>query len=154
MAMISGPFTDEIVRMLRGTEDGSPAYGDVLFNGKKQYGILDDGVVYVSADTIQKVSYTDFVSESIRVLRFPEPYGDGFRLTDAFGTVWVPEFTEAERDFLKKIDYQVHDAESTVKKIKGSLGKKQHPLYAISCKTGVMVEDDVRKLAICLQKVM
>jgi hypothetical protein len=152
--MISGPFTDEIVQMLRVSSGEPPVYGDVLLNGKKQYGVYGDGIVYISDGTIQKMPLAGFAAESVRILRFPEPYGDGFRLMDAFGNVWVPEFSEEDRDFLRKIGYQVHDAQTTVSKIKSALGEEQHPLYAISCKTGVMVEDDVRKLAICLQKVM
>lgn len=152
--MISGPFTDEIVRMLRGSENSPPVLGDVLYNGKKQYGIFDHDVVYISEETVCRVPYIDFAAKGVCVLRFPTPYGDGFRLTDQAGTVWLPEFTKKERAFLREIRYQVYDAAATVANIKAVLGEKHHSLYAISAKTGVMAEEDVRKLAICLQKVM
>lgn len=152
--MISGPFTDEIVRMLRGSANTPPADGDVLYNGKEQYGVKDHDVVYVSEKTVCKVPYADFAANGVRVLRFPMPLGDGFRFTDAADSVWVPEFTEAEKTFLREVLYQVYDAATTVANIKAVLGEKHHPFYAISAKTGVLAEEDVRQLAVCLQKAM
>lgn len=152
--MISGPFTDEIVGMLRGDQNISPVYGDVLINSKKQYGVLGDGVVYISEQTVREIPFADFAVSGPRLVRFPQPWGDGFRLAESTGTVWLPEWSEAERSFLREIGYRVFDGVTTVANIKAARGEKHHPLYALSCKTGVMAEEDVRKLAACLQKVM
>ncbi|HMM06031.1 MAG TPA: hypothetical protein PKD52_05105 [Clostridiales bacterium] len=153
MAMISGPFTDEIVRMLQSSSSIAPAYGDLLLNSKKQYGVLGDGVVYISGETVREIPFAGFAAAGVRVVRCPEPYGDGFRLTEGQDTIWLPEWSPEERSFLKEICYQVFDGEATVAKIKSALGEKHHPLYALSCKTGVMAVDDVRKVAACLEKI-
>ena len=154
MAMISGPFTDEIVRMLQNSSSVPPIYGDVLYNSKKQYGVLGNGVVYVSEDTVSEIPFADFAAAGIRVVRFPEPCGDGFRLTEGAATIWLPEWSAEERSFLREIRYRIFDGAATIAKIKSALGEKRHSFYALSCKTGVMVEDDVRKLAACLEKIM
>lgn len=152
--MISGPFTDEIVRMLQNSSSIPPVYGDVLLNSKKEYGVLGNGVVYVSKEMVREMPFADFAAAGIRVVRFPEPCGDGFRLTEAQATIWLPEWSVEERSFLREIRYRVFDGAATAAKIKLALGEKRHPLYALSCKTGVMAEDDVRKLAACLEKIM
>lgn len=153
MAMISGPFTDEIVGMLQNSSNIPPVYGDVLLNSKKQYGVLGDGVVYVSEETVREIPFADFSAAGFRVVRFPEPCGNGFRLTEDQDTIWLPEWSGEERSFLREIGYRVNDGGTTVAKIKAALGEKHHPLYAIPCKTGVMAADDVRKVAACLEKI-
>lgn len=151
--MISGPFTDEIVRMLRHSSSAPPAYGDVLINSKKQYGILGDGVVYVSGATVHEMPFADFAAAGVAVVDFPKPYGDGFRLTQEQDTVWLPEWTREERAFLKEVRYRVFDGAAAVANIKSALGEKHHPLYALSCKTGVMSADAASKVAACLEKI-
>ncbi len=153
MAMISGPFTDEIVRMLQNSSGIAPVYGDVLLNAKKQYGVFGDGVVYVSEETVREIPFADFAAAGLSVVRFPEPWGDGFRLAQAQDAIWLPAWSAQERSFLREIGYRVFDGEATAAKIKSALGEKRHPLYAISCKTGVMAAEDVRKVAACLEKI-
>lgn len=154
MAMISGAFTDEVVRMMRGSEHHPPAYGDVIVNDNGLYGVYGDGVVYLSKECVVCVPYADFAKQGVGVLRFPVPYGDGFRFVLDSGTIWIPEFSEAERDFLRENGYTIRTATQTVAKITSALGKKHHAFYPISCKTGLMRKEDAEKLVICLKKVM
>ena len=154
MTMISGPFTDEIVKMLRTSGQEAPARGDVLLAADMRWGVFDGSLVYVSGETVAAIAYADFAGDGVRVVPFPEPYGDGFRLVDSGGGTWIPEFSPAERSFLKECGYRVNTAAETVAMIRAALGQKQHPFYAISCKTAVMPRADAEKIAICLKKVM
>ena len=58
MAMISGPYTDEIVKMLMG-EERRLSDGDILKNPQGQYGVFVSEGVWISDPVVRLISLAD-----------------------------------------------------------------------------------------------
>ena len=104
MAMISGPFTDEVVKMLM--KGGSRLFdGDLLKNPKGQWGVLFQKEVWIADPLVHSVSEREFDVKNSITLDLPELYEDTFRITEGDGNIFIPEYKEQDRVFLKQCGY-------------------------------------------------
>lgn len=152
MAMIAGPFTDEIVGILMGQERALYAPGALFFDKTDRCCWLDDDGVWMVDTVLKKVSDT-WLAKPFFVQKFPEPVRDGFCLTEGDGTVWIPEFTDEEKTFLKNCGYHLVEPEEIRRNLRKNLGNEVGELFPLSCKTGVFKEEDVKTLREILKKI-
>ena len=142
MAMISGPFTDEVVKMLM--KGGSRLFdGDLLKNPKGQWGVLFQKEVWIADPLVHSVSEREFDVKNSITLDLPELYEDTFRITEGDGNIFIPEYKEQDRVFLKQCGYCPVSPAETFRNLKKEEGVEHHKLYPVSCRIGVWEEKDV-----------
>lgn len=146
MAMISGPFTDEVVKMLM-SQDRRFADGDVLKNKNGQFGVLFQNQVWIADPVVGTVSREEFGVSHSQILQFPEPYEDTFRFTQGDGNIFLPEYKEADKAFLQNCGYCPATPQKTLERLLKAQGEKRHRLYPLSCKIGVWAEDSAAEVA-------
>lgn len=146
MAMISGPFTDEVVKMLM-REERYFFDGDVLKNPQGRFGVLFQNQVWIADPLVRAVSAEDFDVSLSTLLRFPEPFEDTFRFTEGDGNIFLPEYKEADKKFLRDCGYRPASPQKTLERLLKAKGKKQHELYPLSCKIGVWDEKEAAEVA-------
>lgn len=146
MAMISGPFTDAVVKMLM-SEDRRFFDGDVLKNPQGCFGVLYQNEVWVADPVVGPVSPQDFDVDHSELLRFPEPFGDTFRFTEGDGNIFIPEYKEADKAFLRQCGYAPASPQETMVRLRAAQGREEHLYYPLSCKTGVFCEKDAMEIA-------
>ena len=104
MAMISGPFTDEVVKMLMKGEHRL-FDGDLLKEPGGRWGVYFGNEVWVADPVLRTVSERDFDVLHSYVPDLPEPYGDTFRITEGDGNIFIPEYKEEGKAFLRRCGY-------------------------------------------------
>ncbi|MBR5329130.1 MAG: hypothetical protein IKV45_02880 [Firmicutes bacterium] len=146
MSMISGPYTDAVVKMIM-SEDRRFFDGDVLKNPKGQFGVLYQNSVWVADPKVHAISERDFDVARSQLLRFPEPYEDTFRFTEGDGNIFIPEYKASDKVFLRECGYLPASPKETLIRLEEKEGTEQHPLYPLSCKVGVWSEADALEVA-------
>ncbi|MBQ1252710.1 MAG: hypothetical protein IIY02_07320 [Firmicutes bacterium] len=145
MAMISGPFTDEVVKMLMKGERRL-FDGELLKNPKGQWGVLFQQEVWIADPLLRTVSEQVFDVKNSSSVDLPEPYGDTFRFTEGDGNIYLPEYKEEDKAFLRRCGYCPASPAETLTRLKKEEGTEQHKLYPVSCRVGVWAEDDVAEV--------
>ncbi|MGM9568277.1 MAG: hypothetical protein ACI3W6_08880 [Clostridia bacterium] len=151
MAMISGPYTDEIVKMLMG-EERRLLEGDVLKNPCGQYGVFDGKNIWISDPVVRLISAEEFDAIHSKKLMFPEPFAGGYRFVRGDGNIWIPELSPEEKDFLKHCGYQPVSAPETVARMARDQGEHRFPCYPLSCKTGIRQEKNILQAVSCFER--
>ena len=151
MAMISGPYTDEIVKMLMG-EERRLSDGDILKNPQGQYGVFVSEGVWISDPVVRFISLAEFDTAHSKKLMFPEPFAGGYRFVRGDGSIWIPELSPEEKFFLKQCGYQPVSGPETVVRIVRDQGKRLFPCYPLTCKTGIRQEENIVKAAACFER--
>ena len=146
MAMISGPFTDEVVKMLM-REDRRFFDGDVLKNREGRFGVLFEHKVWIADPVVRTVSPEEFGAAHSELLRFPEPFEDTFRFTEGDGNIFLPEYKADDKKFLRDCGYGPASPRKTLARLEKAKGEEHHPFYPLSCKIGVWEEKDAAKVA-------
>lgn len=151
MAMISGPYTDSVVKMLM-KEERRLIDGDILKNPRGQYGVFVGNGVWLCDPVVCYICGAEFDVAHSKKLRFPEHCADGFRFVSADGTVWIPPFSREEKDFLKGCGYHPAAPSAVLAYMKEARGSVRHKYYPVSCKTGVWDEETAAKVVCCLER--
>ena len=146
MAMISGPFTDEVVKMLM-REERRLCDGDGLKNKDGVFGVLFQNRVWIADPVVRTVSEGEFGVSHSELLQFPEPFEDTFRFTEGDGNIFLPEYKEADKTFLRECGYQPASPQKTLERLLKAKGEKRHRLYPLSCKIGVWEEYSAAEVA-------
>lgn len=139
MGMISGPYTDAVVKMLM-NEDRRFFDGDVIKNAAGKIGLLYEGGVWIADPVVREVSPKEFGAESAALIRLPEPYGDTFRFTEGDGNIFIPEYKPAEKAFLRQCGYDPVFPGKAAGQLKEAKGSEKHKLFPFSCRIGVLDE--------------
>lgn len=151
MAMISGPYTDAIVKMLMG-EERRLCDGDILKNPRGQYGVFVQNGVLIADPEVRLISAEAFDAARSKKLAFPEPFAGGYRFVRADGNIWIPEFTAEEKELLKDCGYAPASAEKTISRMARAKGENRFSLYPLGCKTGIRREEDIQKAVSCFER--
>ena len=151
MAMISGPYTDAIVKMLMG-EERRLCDGDILKNPRGQYGVFVQNGVLIADPEVRLISAEAFDAARSKKLAFPEPFAGGYRFVRADGNIWIPEFSASEKKLLKDCGYLPVSGEETISRMARAKGENRSPLYPLGCKTGIRREEDIQKAVSCFER--
>ncbi len=148
MAMISGPFTDAVVEMLRRSDRPGGMTG-LWKNGAGVYGLSDGALFWHGGGIVSAADPASFAPRQ-RIL-FPERAGDGFRLVTA-DSLWVLPLTEAERAVFSRWYAPVGDGEALAR-IAAARGEARDAAFALRCKLGFPDEGREEALAV-IEKVL
>ena len=151
MAMISGPYTDAIVKMLMG-EERRLCDGDILKNPRGQYGVFVRNGVWIADPKVCLIPAGEYDVAHSKKLSFPEPFADGYRFVRADGNIWIPEFSASEKKLLKRCGYQPVSGEETVFRMERAEGEIRFSLYPLYCKTGIRREEEIEKAVSCFER--
>lgn len=151
MAMISGPYTDAIVKMLMG-EERRLFDGDILKNSRGQYGVFVRNAVWISDPVVRLISDEEFDVAHSKKMMFPEPFAGGFRFARADGSIWIPALSEAEKNLLENSGYHPVSTEKVLLRMEQEKGESHSHYFPLSCKTGIWSEEDIKKAAPCFER--
>lgn len=146
MAMISGPYTDAVVKMIMGEE---PALEDgaILIEPGGRVGALFGREVWVADPVVRAVPAATFDIAHSQRLRFPVPFEDTLRFLGEDGSIFIPEYAPEDKELLRRWGYSPVSGETLERALKEAGGTARHRWYPLCCKIGVYGEKEAETIA-------